>query len=114
VLYRILAGQTPYKGDDIQVIAQQLLRPVPSPGIYKAIDKRIERVILTAVAKRPEHRYPSMKLFGEDCRRIAQGQSPVWAEQVTRDRRGDEAYPLTGPVALQVASTYKRVLAKIK
>jgi eukaryotic-like serine/threonine-protein kinase len=114
VLYRTLAGQSPYKGDDIQVIAQQLLRPLPSPGIYKAIDKRIERIIATAAAKRPEHRYPSMKLFGEDCRRVLQGQSPIWAEQVARDRQGDAAYPLTGPVALQVAATYKRVLAKVK
>src|SRR5690606_5197667 len=107
-----LTGHGPFKGDDIQIIAQQLLRPVPSPGIFKAVDRRIERVVLTAVAKRPEHRYPSMKLFGEDIRRVSQGQSAIWAEQVARDRQGDEAYPLTGPVAIQVAATYKRVLAK--
>ena len=113
VLYRALTGHGPFKGDDIQIIAQQLLRPVPSPGIFKAVDRRIERVVLTAVAKRPEHRYPSMKLFGEDIRRVSQGQTAIWAEQVARDRQGDEAYPLTGPVAIQVAATYKRVLAKM-
>ena len=91
LLYEILAGERPYKlsGRSHREIANVVCdEPVQSPGERArrrntgfAIDESLERIILKALAKRPEDRYSSVDAFSEDLGRYLNG-SPVIAERV--------------------------------
>ena len=60
LLYHCLTGRPPFSGD-VKSLARQQLHAVPKPprGLNKKISPRAEAVILKALAKRPEDRYPS-------------------------------------------------------
>jgi eukaryotic-like serine/threonine-protein kinase len=72
VLYRMVTGRLPFDArDDARLVAQHLYAPPPRPTLAKpGLDPRLEAVILTAMRKRPENRYPSMAAFAEDLERI--------------------------------------------
>ncbi len=72
VLYRMLTGKMPFEAnDDATLVAHHLFTPAPLPSLVKpGIDPRLEAVILTAMRKRPENRYPSMTAVEEDLERI--------------------------------------------
>ena len=60
LLYHCLTGRPPFSGD-VKSLARQQLHAVPKPPrrLNKKISPRAEAVILKALAKRPEDRYPS-------------------------------------------------------
>ncbi|MEY4577165.1 MAG: hypothetical protein RL701_1868 [Pseudomonadota bacterium] len=62
VLYRMLTGTVPFSGDTIiQIMSGHMLEPPPAPrGLRPEISTRMERVILKALEKKPEHRYGDM------------------------------------------------------
>ncbi len=54
-----------------RLVAQHLFAPPPRPTLIKpGVDPRLEAVILTAMRKRPENRYPTMAALGDDLERI--------------------------------------------
>jgi serine/threonine-protein kinase len=72
VLYRTVTGRLPFEADDdARLVAQHLFTPPPRPSRLKpGLDPRLDAVILTAMRKRPENRYPSMAALAEDLERI--------------------------------------------
>ena len=60
LLYHCLTGRPPFSGD-VKSLARQQLHAVPKPPrrLNRKISPRAEAVILKALAKRPEDRYPS-------------------------------------------------------
>lgn len=64
LIYQWLCGRTPFEGSDLA--AQHLHATPPSLRRYlPTIPVRVERVVLTALAKNPEERYPSLEEFVE-------------------------------------------------
>jgi serine/threonine protein kinase len=65
VLYECLTGRRPFDGPDTASVIQKILHvPPPKPGRYvPGLDPALERVCLTALAKDPADRYPSMAAF---------------------------------------------------
>ena len=62
--YLLLTGRTPFVGRMEQVMRQHMMTPLPPPSIYNAqITPAIDAVILRALAKRPEERFPSILGF---------------------------------------------------
>lgn len=61
ILYQMFTGRLPFDGDDPWQVAQlHLSAPVPPPREFRpALHHSIETVILKALAKEPEARYPS-------------------------------------------------------
>ena len=61
VLYELLTGQLPYTADTpVAVIFKHIKDPLPLPRtINPALDEKLERVILKALAKSPADRYQS-------------------------------------------------------
>ncbi len=64
VLYAMIVGESPFAGaeDDVATMYRQLYEPAPVPsakvrGIHPLVDALLGR----ALAKRPEHRFPSMQ-----------------------------------------------------
>jgi len=72
VMYRALTGKLPFETpDDPLLVAHHLfVSPKPPTGVRPGLDPRLEVVILTALRKRPDNRYPSMAALLEDLERI--------------------------------------------
>ncbi len=107
VMYVMLAGRLPFvASDERSMVAQHLLKRAPSPSSFKPdIDSQLELVIMTAINKRPDQRYPSMQIFGRDLKQLARnapGEAALWARE-----RSFDAYPLESANAKFAASAFK-------
>ena len=87
VMYRAFAGCCPFDDmDDVQTLAHQLHSPpMPPSQVVPELDGQIEAVILTAIRKRPENRYPTMAAMCLDLERLEQGLAPEGARAVAGD-----------------------------
>jgi len=65
VLYEVLTGKRPFEGGSAyDIAAQALTGPIHPPSSYEAaIPPMLDRAVLTAVARDPNDRYPSMDAF---------------------------------------------------
>jgi serine/threonine protein kinase/tetratricopeptide (TPR) repeat protein len=82
VLYEMLTGQLPFKGEYDQSIIHCILSREPEPltKVRPNIPKALENVVLTALAKIPADRYQSMPEFLDDLRAVAEGLKPLRAK----------------------------------
>jgi len=82
VLYEMLTGQLPFKGEYDQSVIHSILTREPEP-LTKArsnIPKDLENVVLTALAKNSADRYQDMDEFLKDLKAIAQELKPLGAK----------------------------------
>jgi len=88
VMYRMLTGAHAFDvTDDVSMLAHQLLvAPVLPSKRVADLDGRAEQVILTAIRKKPAHRYPSMAVFDDDLRKLADPSARLWAAPAPPDR----------------------------
>jgi eukaryotic-like serine/threonine-protein kinase len=67
ILYELLVGRVPHKGDTVvATLAQQMLDPIIPPRRMNPradVSERLEQVIMTALSKDRDRRYPSMADF---------------------------------------------------
>ena len=65
IFFELITGQKPYSAETpMAVILKHMTDPLPSPTrIIKGLPIPVERVLLTALAKKPEYRYQNMDLF---------------------------------------------------
>jgi eukaryotic-like serine/threonine-protein kinase len=78
ILYHLLTGKPPFEAETSWKTMQMVmsLPPRPPSAFKTTIDLRIERVILWALAKEPEKRYPDAGALAEDLQRVSEGGSP--------------------------------------
>lgn len=76
VLYEMVCAKPPFTGDDPVAIAYQHVREVPPRPREQNPDvpPDLERVILTAMTKRPDDRYPTAQAMRADLLRLLRGQ----------------------------------------
>ena len=62
LLYRLLAGRTPFHADSVAELADAIATADPAPlrGLRADVPPALERVIATCLQKDPEHRFPSV------------------------------------------------------
>ncbi len=72
VMYRALTGKLPFEvNDDAMLVAHHLFVPPRRPTeVRPGLDPRLETIILCAMRKRPENRYPSMSALLDDLQRV--------------------------------------------
>lgn len=63
VVYEWLTGSCPFQGSYLEVASQQVLAPPPLRQKMPTIAPQIEQVVLTALAKDPAARFPSVRDF---------------------------------------------------
>jgi serine/threonine protein kinase len=82
VLYEMLTGELPFKGDYEQSLMYAIVNKDPEPAskIQADIPKALENVIHTALAKNPTDRYQSMAEFLDDLKAVAEGLKPLKAK----------------------------------
>jgi eukaryotic-like serine/threonine-protein kinase len=88
VLYELLTGARPYKlrCRSLAALEEEILETEPPPPSNVVVDKQLrrvlrgdlDRVILTALKKVPDERYPTVDAFAEDIQRYLQ-RRPVLA-----------------------------------
>ena len=80
LLYECLTGQPPFLGSNALGVIQQILTaPPPPPRQLRpdgAIREATEQVILRAMAKAADDRYPTMAALRDDCDRLLRGEPP--------------------------------------
>ena len=75
VLYEMVCGRPPYRGDDALAVAYQHVQEQPTPPreINADLDPTLEAIILKCLAKTPQARYPSAEDLRADLRRYREG-----------------------------------------
>ena len=104
VIFRSVTGYLPFAThDDLVLLANQLLLPPPPPSwLADRIDPRLERLIVRALRKRPENRYPDMAALLVDLRRVL-GELPDDPELPDLPVTMPDVYVPRTPLARQAA-----------
>jgi serine/threonine protein kinase len=112
-LFRLLTGQPPYASDmgAAAIIAGHLYQPPPTvsdrtPGISPAMDA----VIATAMAKNPDHRYPSARALAHAATQALHEPSPdprtrTWARPLPSSSSGVHLSPQLGEFSAPTGTT---------
>ena len=96
VFYEMLTGRTPYQADTpMAVMYKQISEPLPPPAAYAPdLPEFVEKVLIKALAKKPEDRYQSMAEFAKALEGLVQ--KPVQEQPPTADFQSEPtrmAYP---------------------
>ena len=83
VMYELLAGVPPFSGESPVAVAYQHVREEPEPPSHlnPNVPPGLEAIVLTAMAKHPDHRYQTAEDLGNDLKRLLAGQVPLVAPQ---------------------------------
>ena len=70
LMFELLTGKIPYKGDNaVEIALKHMKEPIPSVREFKeSIPQSVENIILKASAKNPKNRYNSVSEMYEDIR----------------------------------------------
>ena len=78
VMFRLITRELPFDAASAHdLLAHQLASISPPPSwLIDQLDEGIDQLILTAVRKHPDNRYPTMQAMLEDIERVSQGLAP--------------------------------------
>jgi eukaryotic-like serine/threonine-protein kinase len=104
VLYELLAGKLPFRGDHDQTLIYSILQKEPESlvKIRPALSPELDHIVFQALTKKASDRYRTMEELRDDLAAIAEGLKPLRAGGRLRRRlRGlNPAYPLTAALAV--------------
>jgi WD40 repeat protein/tRNA A-37 threonylcarbamoyl transferase component Bud32 len=87
VLYQLLTGERPFRGN-LRMLLHQVLHDEPRPprSLNDRLPRDLQTICLKALAKEPARRFPSAGELAADLRRFLAGQ-PIHARPVSRSAR---------------------------
>ena len=95
ILYELVSGRLPFRGDSMAMLSQVLLDEPPPPSRFRpALDKALESICLKAMAKKIDGRYASMAELAAALQDYLRGGSATLK-------------PVSAPVASPVQPTRK-------
>jgi WD40 repeat protein len=88
VLYALLAGRPPFRGENVLEVLEQTRQREPEPlsADNSRVDRDLETITRKCLEKDPGRRYRSAQALAEDLERWLQGK-PIEARRPTRARR---------------------------
>jgi len=105
LLYELLTGSVPFRGDNFVAVAMRHINDPPTPlhELRPDVPPRVEQAVLRALAKDPQDRYPSMAAFCDElavclaelqggATHVLPGRVPPRARR--RPRRSFSAWPI--------------------
>jgi serine/threonine-protein kinase len=80
ILYELLSGGVPFRGDNYNIVIFQILtgEPIPLGRAAPAIDEPIERLVMRAIAARREDRFPGARELGQALRALGAAAPPAY------------------------------------
>ncbi len=74
VMYELLTGKRPFIADNMEDLVKKILNdaPVPPSKLRPSLTPSIDKIVLQALGKRPEHRYPTWAEFAGELSAVAQ------------------------------------------
>src|SRR4029077_18638650 len=76
ILYRMLTGELPFRGNTRMLLHQVLQDEPRSPrSLNDHIPRDLETICLKAMAKEPERRYATARELADDLRRFLKGEA---------------------------------------
>ena len=99
IFYELLCGAVPFVGKPLILLFNTVnTAPVPPSQRNSAVDATLEAICLRALAKKPEERYPSLKVFAEELTKSARilsksGTLPRPAPSPFRETKTDSKQP---------------------
>jgi serine/threonine-protein kinase len=104
VLYEMLTGELPFKGEYEQALLYSIINEEPEPisGNGKEISSELERVVGTALRKDPSQRYQTVDDLLGDLEAIAAGMAPLKAKKRFARPRSKLWYALIPIVSVAV------------
>jgi serine/threonine protein kinase len=98
ILYQFLTGERPFRGPSLFAIQQKIMleQPAPPSLLNPLLSPMFDRIVLRALAKRPEDRYPNARSMREDLRRALGGEDVELHDTLPFEL---PAAPAAGPVA---------------
>jgi serine/threonine protein kinase len=80
MVYELLVGHPPFQGGPGQVMRQHYLAPPPAPGtLNPRLPAAIDVVLLRALAKQPDERFPSVTAFARAFQQAVQSDGELHA-----------------------------------
>ncbi len=80
MVYELLVGRPPFEGNPAQVMRQHYLTPAPVPSSLGAsLSPAIDAVLVRALSKDPEGRFPSVSAFGQAFQQAVQSEGVLQA-----------------------------------
>jgi serine/threonine-protein kinase len=91
VLYEMVTGRPPFQGDNPVAIAYQHVQetPIPPAQLNPDVPPELQAVILRALAKRPDDRYPTANDLRADLLRFREGKAVAATTMVAPAVGGD-------------------------
>lgn len=111
VLYEMLTGEVPFKGDTPVAIAYKHVtqHPKPPSAINPTIPEELDAIVMKGLAKNPENRFQTAEEMGRDLRNFLRGDpveaTPVLADQDTIVTRRTDRTAVIGGVPVDDATT---------
>ncbi len=118
ILYELASGHLPFDADNLMGILTQHMFKAPPPirsfEGCSSIPAGLEAVILKALSKHPDQRYPTMRALSADLEKVGRGAKPdALAEMMIRSASQFPARPLTQrPMAPPVPATPRQPRAR--
>ncbi|MBX3248131.1 MAG: protein kinase [Myxococcales bacterium] len=74
IVFEMATGTVPFDGDTFMgILSKHMFEPAPRPSDFLPAAHPLEPLVLRALAKKPEDRYPSMEALAADLRLIRDG-----------------------------------------
>jgi len=91
ILYEMLAGERPFKGEHEAALLYEIVHEDPAPleSRNPGIEAGIDRIVRKAMAKRPDERYGRIQELIDDLESVREGRPAAFASDVSEPvRRG--------------------------
>jgi serine/threonine protein kinase len=114
ILYEMLTGRTPFRGETSMEILEVALHDEPaSPRSLKpTVPRDLETIALRCLEKNPARRYPSAQAVAEELRRFAHGE-PILARPITQPERVMEVVQAKPALACALAGMVIAAIAGV-
>jgi len=103
ILYEMITGQLPFKGDYEQAVSYSIVNEEPEPmtGLRTGLPMELERIVNKALGKSPDERYQTIGDMLVDLRSsqkqlTSKEKEPTYIEEKSRKRKRTPLYAVSG------------------